>query len=122
LQHLGLAGGPAHHRRLHVPHGLGHGEQLAGVLQAPRRVGFLQRRQQPADVAQFMRRRRAHAQGHSFRGAEQVDQHRDAVARGLREQHRRAAGSQHLVGHGRHFQVRRHRIGHPAQLPHDCSS
>jgi hypothetical protein len=116
FQHLGLARCLAQHRWLHVPHRLGHGQQLARVLQAARRVRLLQRRQQAAHVTQFQRRRCPHAQGHPFRCAEQVDQHGHAVAGRLREEHRGAAGAQQLVANGRHFQARRHRIGHALEL------
>ncbi|OIQ69768.1 hypothetical protein GALL_486280 [mine drainage metagenome] len=89
--------------------------QFAGVLQSARRFGFLQSRQHFADPAQFTHVLRAHSQRHPLRGAEQIPQHRNVVARGVFEKHRRTAPpNQGIADHG-HFQSRRNRLCAPTQ-------
>jgi len=102
--------------RLHVPHRLDHLHQPAGVLQALRRLGFLQPRQQRTNLAQLRHLGRAHAQRHPLRCAEQIGQHRCAVAAGLLKPQRRPACAQHAVRQRRHLQLRRHRGRHTTQF------
>ena len=116
FEHDLLARRAAHRGRLHVPHGLDHLQQPPGVLQAARRLGLLQAGQHPADVAQPATSRCAHAQGHAFGGAEQVDQGGYLVTHWMFNQHRRPPCAQHAVSKRCHLKPRRHGLWHPTQL------
>ena len=75
-------------------------------LQALRRLGLLEKREQLADLAQRRDRVLAHAHRHALRRAEQVAEDRHRVALGLLEQQRRAAGLQHAVADLGHLEPR----------------
>ncbi|MNV08646.1 hypothetical protein D3C71_991170 [compost metagenome] len=75
-----------------------------GILQAFRRLGFLEERQQLADLAQLADRLGPHAHGDPLGGAEQVAEHRDVIACRLFEQQRRAFGTQRAITHLGHLQ------------------
>ena len=60
---------------------------------------------------------RAHAQGDTVGGTEQVGEHRDAIPRGVLEQQRGALLAKDAVGHSGHFEVRGHRCCYTAELP-----
>jgi hypothetical protein len=107
LQHHLLAGRLAHHRRLHVPKRLGHADQLAGVFQTLRRLGFFQAREQTPDVAQLADISGAHAERDPFRRAEQVCQGRKFVTHRIPEPQRRASRTQNEVADRCHLQPRR---------------
>ncbi|MNC30037.1 hypothetical protein D3C75_783080 [compost metagenome] len=80
-----------------------------GILQAFRRLGLLEERQQLADLAQFADRFRAHAQCYALRRTEQVAEHRNVKTRGLFEKQGRAFGAQGAVADLGHFQYWGHR-------------
>jgi hypothetical protein len=97
LHHL-LARRRRHRLRRHVEHLLEHRQLVPGVLQALGRLRLLQEGQQLAHLAQGVLpvvAALAHAQRHPLGRAEQVGQHRHAVALRVLEQDRRAAGAQH---------------------------
>src|SRR5207344_2262295 len=79
---------------------------LPRVLQAFRRIGFLEKREQLADLAQRRDRVLAHPHRDALRRAEQVAEDRHRVALGLFEQQRRTARLEHAVADLGHFEPR----------------
>ena len=102
--------------RLHVPQGLDHLEQAAGVAQTAWRLGLFQAGEHPANVAQAVQAVGAHAHGHPFRGAKQIDQGRYFVTHWMFNQHCRPASTQHSVSERCHLQPRRYGLGDSLQL------
>jgi hypothetical protein len=100
----------------HVPQRFEQTAHAHHLLEALGRFGFLERRQQLAKRPQPGDALHPHGTRHALGRAEQVAQHRHAVARGVLEQHGRAARAQHAVAQGRHLQVGRYRLAHTAQL------
>ncbi|MNQ50359.1 hypothetical protein D3C85_642960 [compost metagenome] len=118
-----LAGGAFDVLGAHVPErGLQHGHLGQRIAQAFRGLGFTQRGQQLADVAQGADAVGAHAPGYPRRRAEQVRQHRHlrrgAVVPGIFKQQGGALGAQHAVGNFGHFQPGRDRRGDAFQVAH----
>ena len=116
LPHDLLAGRAGYARGRHAPQGLEQVAPAPEVLDAARRLGLLELGQHLAKGADFGQTRHAQRARHAAGCAEQVGQHRHAVARGVFKQQGRAARAQHAVGKGRHLQVRRDRGGNAAQL------
>ena len=116
FQHHFLTGRAAPLPGRHVQHLAIEGQLLEGVFHAARRVGLLESGEQPAHLAQGAHLFFAHAQGHPLGGAEEIGKHRDAMALGVFEEQRRAAGAQHPVGDLGHLQVRIHRHGDALEL------
>jgi hypothetical protein len=116
LEHLFLAGRAALDGRLHVPQRLGHLEQLAGILQAFRRVRLLQAGEHPAHITQIGQRLSAHAECDTARCPEKIGQGRGGKPGRRLEQQGRAAGPQHPVAERRHLQHRRDFLTHTLQF------
>ncbi len=109
LDDMTLTRGATDDARRHVAQRLHHRDQPAGVLEAARRLRFLQRRQQRPDVAQRGDRVLAHAGRDALDGPEQVREQRHRRAGGMLEQQRRSGGAQRAVADLGHFEARRHR-------------
>ncbi len=118
--------------RRHVPDGFRQRQQLARVLQPLRRLGFLERREQPAHVAQRLERGfiaektgvggglhirfDTHAQRHAPRRTEQIAQHRHGMPGRRLKQQRRTARTQHAVAEFGHFKDGRNGLADAAQF------
>ncbi len=103
--------------RRHVQHLHEHRPRVPPRVDQPlRRLGLLQEREQPTDLAQALGPVRgvgAHRAGDALRRAEEIAEHGDGPARrrdevALRplEQQRRPAGLEHAIAELRHFQPR----------------
>ena len=103
LDHF-LAGGVLEHLRRHGQDLPVHRQLGPGVLEALRRLGLLELRQQLADLAQRADVLGAHAQRHALRRTEQVAEHRHVEAGRLFEQQCRALGAQRAVAHLGHLE------------------
>ncbi len=115
--HLLLAGRRTHGLRRHVQHLAHDWQAVPGIAQPLGRLGFLQKGQRVADLAQRGQILRAHGQCHTARGAEEIAQDRDLRVLGPLEQQRRPAGAQHPVADLGHLEVRIDRRGDAFQLP-----
>jgi hypothetical protein len=110
IDHHLLARRRTHPLGLHVPQRTHQRQQPARVLEALGRLRLLQAGQHAADFAQVLHPVGAHAQGHSPRHPEQVDQGGNFVTHWICNQYGRAACPQHLVSERCHFEPRRHRL------------
>ena len=90
---------------------------LPRILQALRRLGLLEEREQLADFAQRRDRILAHAHRDALRRAEQVAEHRHPMALRLLEQQRGPAGLEHAVADLGHLEPRVDLDGDALQLP-----
>ena len=103
LDHF-LAGGVLEHLRRHGQDLPVHRQLGPGVLEALRRLGLLELRQQLADLTQRADVLGAHAQRHALRRTEQVAEHRHVEAGRLFEQQCRALRAQRAVAHLGHLE------------------
>ena len=111
-----------HHFRCHVEHPTKERNLVPGIAQASRRLGLLQLREQFANAAQRVDRIGSHAQRDPPRRAEQIAQHRDAMAGGVLEEDGRPACTQHTVADLGHLEAWRHLGPHTHEFPHRLES